>query len=155
MMIVECYNDEFLIRKLATGVKIKHEKGIGDVVERTFALTNVIGMIDKDGTQANPKLLENHYTLIDDAKDMKIFCKNSDKSNKIIELCPALEGWLIKRAGLCGLFMRDFGLPDNRADFFKLKRLDGDKRYDRFLNALIPKDDQIQKLKIMILETAL
>ncbi|GAB6286474.1 MAG: hypothetical protein STSR0009_26750 [Methanoregula sp.] len=154
MMIVECYNDEYLIRKLATGVKIKHEKGIGNVVLRTFAHTNVIGMIDEDGTQANPRLFQSHYILIEDAKDMKIYRKNNDTMNLIVELCPALEGWLINRASRCGLLMRDFGLPDNRADLFKLKRLDGDKRYDRFLNAVIPKDEQLQKLKRLIQKIA-
>lgn len=155
MMIVECYNDEFLIKKLATGVKIKHEYGIGNVIERTHSHTNVVGMIDEDGKNSNPKLFQTQYTLIENTEDIKIYRKNGDNSNRIIEICPALEAWLIKRAELHGLSMSHFGLPDNRSDLFKLKRLDGDKRYDRFLNALIPRDTHIQRIKNIIEEIAL
>ena len=110
-IIPECYCDTNLIESLVpTKAGYNHHKGAGSVTKKMKQhLTDrfALGIIDKDKFE------------VDYLKEFKaeheignlILHKHPTKHHYIIQLCPALEQFILVNAAAAGLLMEDYNLP--------------------------------------------
>ncbi|MBI2934513.1 MAG: hypothetical protein HYY29_02960 [Chloroflexi bacterium] len=114
MIFVECTPDLALVSLVAKAPRreIIHElKGKFEVCRLVSQRTNCLGMVDEDPGSIQPvcleqmELTEEHTSL-----GIKVLAQKR-KGNRIIVLCPDLEGWLIRTATSSAIELDRFGLP--------------------------------------------
>ena len=145
MIIVECYTDEYFV-KLLGFKRIKHEGGKGKVLERVRENPGTIGMIDEDPNSNQPS--ERHeYIECERRSTIKLLVKKGDKSKKVIEISPDLEGWILARARKNRVSPKNYGLPDDPQELHS-PHMEKNKNFRRFLDELVKTDDdEIDLLK--------
>jgi hypothetical protein len=95
MIFVECKADETLISSFfKNDDNIHHSNGKGGVCENLSNTTHSIGVVDKDSGNRQPRYMDS-LMLIESDDNFEIYVDET-KKNKLIVLCPKLEGWLIK-----------------------------------------------------------
>ena len=76
---------------------IKHEGGKGKVLERVKENPGAVGIIDEDPDSNQPSE-RYEYIEYERRSTIKFLVKKGDKSKKVIEISPDLEGWILARA---------------------------------------------------------
>jgi len=138
VIIVECYTDEFLVRLL--GLKgIKHEAGKGKVLERVRENAGTIGMIDEDPGKNQPSE-RFEYIESERRSTIKLLFKKGDKSKKVIEISPDLEGWILTRAKKNQISPKRYGLPDDPHELHS-PHIERKKNFREFMDELVKTDD--------------
>ncbi len=137
--IPECYVDTNLVETLVPpGTQYNHQKGCGTVAKvmrERFSDRFAVGIIDKDKRRID--YLKEFEEV--SHKESLILHKHKTKHHYIIQICPAMERFLLLNAKLCEVSMEDFDLP---SDFEKLKdiaktlRSKNDIRFKRLFKAL-------------------
>lgn len=138
-VMTECYSDTLLIETLVPSkdgynhqmgcLKVEAEMRFGSLKDR-FA----VGIIDNDKKQV--KYLR-EFEVIDKVDDFLILWKHSNKlkHHYFIQICPALEKWILKVCEIEGLNIEGFGLSND------LELL---KQYTKSRRRL--KDDKLKRL---------
>jgi hypothetical protein len=152
MIVLECNNDEFFIKKLGfIGRLISHQRCKGEVVKKVGKISRAIGIIDEDDRTTEPKEIKKY--MEHQAKgSITLFQRRNDKAKRLVQISPYLEHWLLKRARANKINPKDFNLPDNPKrlhDYPNLRRV---KNFDKFIKKLIDTDTEIQTLKKWIEE---
>src|SRR5690606_27520793 len=139
----ECYADTLLIEALTPSrngynhkmgcFQVEREMKLGVLRDR-FA----VGIIDNDRNQIG-YLVE--FDKIDEIEDSLILWKHKVKSHFIIQICPALEAWILKVVGVGNIDMNELGLSDELTDL---------KKYTKSRSSL--KDDKLKQLFRLISE---
>ena len=139
----ECYADTLLIEALVPSkngynhkmgcFKVEAEMKFGDLKDR-FA----VGIIDNDKNQI--KYL-NEFEKIDKIVASLILWKHKSKSHYIIQICPALEKWILNVCELENIDLDEFGLS---------KDLEQLKRYTKSQSGL--EDKKLKYLKQLATE---
>lgn len=114
MLYLECLADEALARSLGLRRReISHELNKDEVLKRIFEVSGCLGMVDEDPNSSTPvqfgRLLKQ-----DDYSEWGILSYlNSRRDNRLLVLCPTLEGWLLQSARSTGIRLDDprYGLP--------------------------------------------
>ncbi|HYG17240.1 MAG TPA: hypothetical protein VEC12_15895 [Bacteroidia bacterium] len=89
---------------------ITHHNDKGRVCNYLKNNSNLVGIIDEDPGKAQPTYLKN-LKEISNISGVKIYSDHA--GNKLVVLCPALEGWIIKCAHSSKIDMiKEFGLAD-------------------------------------------
>jgi hypothetical protein len=147
VIIVECYNDESLIKSIIHS-KIKHEGGKQRVLERVKKnnKAEVIGIIDEDPDSFQPSELK-EYSPKDSRSAIKLLVCKNDERRRLVQISPDLEGWILNRARKNRIYPTDYGLPDDRHELHSIPRLDKRINFQNFLKNLIEKDEEIGILK--------
>lgn len=149
MIFVECKPDLLLVQKI-TGIskkKILHSGNKGEVIKNLSRHKNSIGLIDEDPGDSQPKYIASMLLLKDDRdSDLKIYRDN--KNNVLVVLCPVLEEWILKTAGLEKIKMADYNLPENASRFHKTINLNLWK-FEMLLESLLT-SKRITALKSML-----
>lgn len=145
MIIVECYTDEYFVKLL--GFKgIKHEGGKGKVLERVRENPGAIGIIDEDPDSNQPSE-RYEYIEYERRSTIKLLVKKGDKSKKVIEISPDLEGWILARAKKNQISPKSYGLTDNPHELHST-HMERNKNFRKFLDELVKTDDdEIVSLK--------
>lgn len=143
MIIVECYNDESLIKMIARS-KVKHEGGKQRVLERVKKndKAEVIGIIDEDPDSFQPSELK-IYSQKDSKSTIKLLICKNDERRRLIQISPDLEGWILNRARKNRINPTDYGLPDDSHELHSIPRLDKRKNFRKFLKNLVERDEEI------------
>jgi len=121
MIILECYLDEFIVKCLGFPQKrIKHEGSKGNVIKKleNENIKNAIGIIDEDPLSANPKGML-YYKEFEALNSVKLFTKEGDKHKRLIEIQPRLEDWIIKRAKVNNIDLKNYNIPDDPKELHK------------------------------------
>jgi hypothetical protein len=111
-LFAECRPDEALA--LAQGVALRdlehagNRTGVCAQVSRNYGTT---GMIDEDPATAP---LPHMKTLTKESvkHDIRVLL-DSQRHNRLVVICPRLEGWLVASAKSSGLKMTDFGFESD------------------------------------------
>ncbi len=152
MIVVECDPDEFIVRTLGFAKRlIKHEGGKGTVLGVVRKQGKCIGIIDEDPQTSQPPEM-NNYILRDGKKTIKLFMRRNDQSNRIIQISPFLEHWLIIRANHNKISLRDYSLPDNPRKLHDIPHIEKNRNFQKFLDELIRIDEEINTIKQWIEE---
>jgi hypothetical protein len=153
MIVVECYSDKFFINRLLPREKIIHAFSKGKVLSHIDEISNIVGLIDADPYDSQPGALRN-YDRIEETNGMAILTKKGNNTNKLIELNPRFEEWIIKRAEQNGISLRQFDLPETASELHNIKRIDKDPRFLRLIDSLIARDPELERIKTVIREVS-
>ncbi|MDP2989121.1 MAG: hypothetical protein Q8O57_00960 [Kiritimatiellota bacterium] len=149
-VLVECYHDTALVRSLGvTRQQIGHEHGKGNVLRQLSRWDGVaVGIVDADpGKQdSNPGEMTK-YRERQGAHDLRLMEHHDDQRKRLVVIDPTLEDWLLSRAGVCRLRLREYGLPESAHAMHKPPRLDHKPGFHRFLADLAAADDGMKTLK--------
>ena len=139
MIIVECYTDEYFVKLLGLKGK-KHEGGKGKVLERVRENPGAIGIIDEDPDSNQPSE-RYEYIEYDRRSTIKLLVKKGDKSKKVIEISPDLEGWILARAKKNQISPKSYGLTDNPHELHST-HMERNKNFRKFMDELVKTDDE-------------
>lgn len=138
MIIVECANDELLLRTLKVPRKRIEHKGGGreEVVKAVLEMEagSCIGMIDADPSTAHGR----NRGLFKD-RPMKHGVRDSLYGRRrLVVIQPRLEGWLLSAVEAAGLRMSvlDKGLSDDERELHGQLAPRGDKRMAKIIGLL-------------------
>ena len=125
----ECYADTLLIQTLVPTLRGYNHKHSCFKVESSMKESDkfAVGIIDNDKKQI--KYLS-QFNIIDLYKDDLILWKHKVKHHYIIQICPALEKWILKVCEMEGIDLVDFELEND---------LDGLKRITKSLSSMYNK----------------
>lgn len=116
MIFVECYPDFALVRTLTnfTRREIIHGfKGKGEICNQLRQKTNSKALIDEDPDGTQPRYIKEAQLETDFLEqDIKIL-RHSLDNNRLIILCPRLEGWILRAATQEGIDVRQYNLPND------------------------------------------
>jgi hypothetical protein len=151
----ECYADTLLIETLApTKIGYNHQTGCF-TVEREMRLGKfndrfAVGIIDNDKVQI--KYLK-EFEVIDKAEGSLILWRHRDKAKHhyIIQICPALEQWILDVCKQEAIRIDDFGIdPDLEAlkKYTKSNRSMDDKKLKALFQEISSKNQNINVRKL-------
>jgi hypothetical protein len=150
----ECYADTVLIEKLVPPTsRYNHQKGCSTVALRMKEMNAfALGVIDRDKKEI--KYLE-EFELINEVDNSLKLWKHKGRPQYFIQICPALEKWMIDVCNQGGIDMTEFELSN---DFKELSRTtksiasSKDKRINNLCAAIAERDDieAIRRLKAWI-----
>jgi hypothetical protein len=151
MILIECNNDEELVKQLGFKNKqCKHELNKGEVVKRLKRESNTsinIGIVDEDKEADQPDDMKFYHT-IDTVGSIKL--KRKDSIRFLIVISPRLEEWIYGIARRNKIMPEDYSLPK---DAHKLPKKP-DRKFKEFLKALIENNDpEIKTMRQWIMET--
>ena len=140
--LVECKADDVLVRCIGNLPKreVVHElKGKYEVCRRLGTLSNCRGVIDEDPLSVQPSYCERitregGQTELAEHNIKLLYDKSLN--NRIVVLCPRLEGWILRVAIEADVDVEKHGLPNDEAELHRIinERLD---RFERMLDELM------------------
>lgn len=111
--IPECYVDTNLIETLLPPTKqYNHQKGCGTVtkvMKEKFSDRFAVGIIDKDKVEVD--YLKEFDNLFDSGS--LLLHKHKSRHHYIIQVCPAMEKFIVTNAEKANVSLNDFGLSSN------------------------------------------
>lgn len=149
-ILVECFHDMALVRSLGIPRRqIGHEYGKGNVLRQLSRWNGVaVGMIDADPGKQNSNPGEmTKYRERQGAHGLRLMEYHDDQRKRLVVINPTLEDWLLSRAGVCRLRLREYGLPESAHAMHKPPRLDHKLEFRRFLADLLAADEGMKTLK--------
>ncbi|MBS1916631.1 MAG: hypothetical protein JST87_10135 [Bacteroidetes bacterium] len=121
-IVPECYFDTVLVKSvLYDKAIVNHKKGCNNVAKamRDGKLKDqfAVGIIDKDKNELDylNEFVEYNY------EKMNLF-KHNTKPHFIIQLCPALERWILSVCEEANINIEDYGLPNNMERLKKITK---------------------------------
>lgn len=122
----ECYADTLLIETLVPTKNGYNHKHSCFKVAASMRNSNkfAVGIIDNDKKQIS---YLKEFETIDELKPDLILLKHKEKSQYIIQICPALEKWVLSVCNVEDIKIADFGL---------LNSLEGLKRVTKQMSSL-------------------
>jgi hypothetical protein len=110
MILIECFNDEELVKQLGFVKKqYRHERNKGEVVKRLKKEPSIsIGIVDEDKEADQPGDMKFYHT-IDTVGSIKL--KRKDAIRFLIVISPYLEEWIYGVARRNKIIPEDYGLP--------------------------------------------
>ena len=145
MIYVECKPDSLLVREITNISKreIIHLGNKSEVCKRLRSRNNCVGLVDEDPTSGQPSYLK-EMRLEENLSESDIKIRSDKNGNRLIVLCPRLEGWILKRVKEAGINIKDYSLPDSERelheviniDLRKFERLIIDLKNDKNIRAL-------------------
>ncbi len=148
MILIECYNDEELVKQLGFRKKqYKHKANKPEVVKGLGKELGIsVGIVDED-LKANQPSDMRFYQTIKVVGSIKL--KRRDEIRYIIEISPYLEEWLYKIAKRNQIMPENYGLPKEPSKVLKKP----DEIFRRFVNDLMNNQDhEIKTVKQWIIE---
>ena len=120
MFLVECFNDETVLRALGVHKKdIRRMKGKANVIGhlRTEQHRNDTGMVDSDARSPNPASLE-PFTRLEAAHDAVLYTR---KDQRLVVVEDNIEEWITKALKASGLKLSDYTPANNAAELNRLE----------------------------------
>jgi hypothetical protein len=131
-VIPECYVDTNMIETLVSpDQRYNHQKGCGTVakvMKENFKDDFALGIIDKDKKQLD---YLNEFDEISQ-KGSLILHKHKTRNHFFIQICPAMEKFMINSAKEVGLNLNDFGLSSELNELKKQAKSTTSKEDIRF-----------------------
>lgn len=128
MIYLECNPDELLCKKLGIPKKFtKHHNDKGRIVRYLIRQNHHLGLVDEDPGAGKPSAMDKFKE--EEAIKFGIRQYIDLNKNKLIVVCPRLEGWLIDVCKKNKVDIAKFNLPVNEEKLHneinsKLKELD-------------------------------
>lgn len=114
-IIPECYTDTCLVETITQLKKCNHQKGcsmVSKTMKEKFQDEFVVGVIDAD---------KRRITYLDEfvpigSKNSVTLYQHKSKSHYIIEISPAVEGFVLDSARELGVRLSEYDLPETLVD---------------------------------------
>lgn len=111
-LFLECDADERLARLMGFARRdIEHAGGKGAVCNGLLRNRGVLGMVDEDPNKSQPAYLWN-CRVVGEQHGVRLLA-DDERNNRVIVLCPDLEGWLVGALRKEKFPHAKFGLPEN------------------------------------------
>jgi len=147
VIIVECYVDEFLMKRLGFPRKtIKHEGGKGKVLEKVRKNPGAVGVVDEDPGSPRPSEMKK-YVVKEKNGTITLLVRKDDRQKHVIRISPFLEHWLLARARENHISSRDFNLPADSKTLHSIPHIEKDRNFQKFVEEIIKKDSEMKILK--------
>ena len=120
MVLVECYNDETVLRALGCSRRdIRRMRGKANVIGhlKKEAHRNDIGMVDRDARSPNPAPVE-PFVLTEQAHDAALYIW---KDQRLVVVEDNIEDWIVKALGAAGLSLADYTPASTAAELNRLE----------------------------------
>jgi len=144
MPLFECVNDKLLLEGLGFKILIKeHLHGKGNICKALKEGNNLKGMVDED-PDANKPMYYNKLELKNYIHNFRVYV-DSKHNNRLVELCPDLENWLIHFFVSNNIELNQLNLPED-AERFKNLSKDQKDTVRQLLNDLMS-SPELRKLK--------
>lgn len=132
-ILPECYLDTNLLETIAPPTRgYNHQKGSGTVAKRMrerFHDSFAVGILDRDKQQI--AYLE-EFSLAIDAKRLRLYRHHEQQRGHFVITHPPIERWMCKNARETGVFLADYGLPEELSALMKIAKTVTAKRDVRF-----------------------
>lgn len=152
MIVVECKNDELLMKRMGFPRKeIHHAGNKGNVFNKVKKLKKAIGLIDEDPNSEQPGEYKK-YKLMQKEGGIKLLENIHDKDKCVVQVSPYLEHWLLDRAKKCNVHPGKYSLPDDPKDLHRLTRLDKNRNFIDFLDTFINSDKELAVMREWIIK---
>jgi len=150
VIVVECYNDEFLIKTLGFS-RPKHEGCKGKVLEKVTKDRNplVIGIVDEDPDSNQPSSLRD-YIQKDSKSSIKLLVSKHDDRRKIVQISPFLEEWILERARQNKILPSEFSLPNDSHALHSIPNAHKRLNFQKFMRHLAERDAEMAALKVWL-----
>lgn len=138
MVLVECYNDETVLRALGCSKRdIRRMSGKGNVIRRLKkdAHRNDVGMVDRDARSPNPAPLE-PFVRAEAAHDLVL---HKWKEQRLVVVEDNIEDWIVKALTASGLKLSDYTPARTATD---LNRLEARVCEPGLMNAIAALDEK-------------
>lgn len=147
MIVVECYNDEFLIKILGFS-RPKHEGCKGKVLEKVTKDRNplVIGIVDEDPDSHQPSSLRD-YIQEDSKSSIKLLVSKRDSRRRIVQISPFLEEWILQRARQNKILPSAFDIPNDSHALHSIPNAHKRLNFQKFMKYLVERDAEMAALK--------
>lgn len=140
-IVPECFIDTMLIKTLVPPTKMNgynHQHGCFDVsnemehgrLKDKFA----VGIIDNDKKKA--KYL-NEFIEVDNGEGSVKLLKHKNYPQYFIQICPAIETWILEVCKREKIDMAEFGLPDKLNDLKRVTKPQTSIRDKRFIDLFL------------------
>ena len=122
-IIPECYIDSCMVEVLLFTDRdhVNHQKGNGNVVKEMkekFQNDFCLGIIDEDREDLD---YLGEFSLLMETKYLKLW-KHNSKDHYLIQVRPVIEKWIMALCEENGIFLREFGLPENWRDLTRVSK---------------------------------
>ncbi len=109
--IPECYFDTVLVKKILQLKNVNHQKGCANVAKTMEKQVDfAVGIIDGDKKQLD--YLKN-FSVVYEAGNLKLYRHNDSQVPKFfIQVCPALEQWMLKIYEEGAADLKALGIPE-------------------------------------------
>lgn len=145
MPYYECENDKLFLEALKIKLERKeHARGKGNICKKLKEGNYLVGLVDED-PGINPPSYYNKLKKINTVHNINIY-EDSKHNNKIVELCPDLENWLINLFRNHRIDFQQNDLPEN-AEKFKILSKTQNKKVKELIETLLERSSELQKLK--------
>lgn len=138
MILVECYNDETVLRALGCNRRdIRRMRGKSNVIGHLKKDAHRIdaGMVDRDLSSPNPASLE-PFVRMESAHDLELFMWNEQR---LVVVHDNIEDWIVKSLQASGLHISDFTPARNAVELNRLEARVCEPGLERALKALTGK----------------
>lgn len=142
-IIPECYTDTCLVEIITSLEGCGHQKGcsmVSKIMQGKFNDQFAVGMIDRDKRRI--AYLDEFDTV--GSKDSLTLYKHANKPHYIIEISPAVEGFILDSAKELGVTLSNYDLPNTLNELKKItKKIDSkkDPRLRKLFRDLKPASD--------------
>jgi len=131
-IIPECYIDTNLIETLVPDTGYNHQKGCGTVtrvMKERFADSFALAIIDKDKKEVD---YLNEFTEICNSNGLLYLHQHKIRPHYIIQICPAIERFILTSSASVNISLPDFGLPTDLDSLKKVAKTINSKNDNRF-----------------------
>jgi len=131
-IIPECYVDTNLIETLVPDKGYNHQKGCGTVtrvMKEKFSDSFALAIIDKDKKEVD---YLNEFNEIYNCNGLLYLHQHNIRPHFIIQICPAIEQFILTTSISASISLSDFGLPNNLETLKKLSKSTTSKNDYRF-----------------------
>ena len=152
-VLVECDADEVVLRNLGIPRKqLFHFGGKDKLISRLKNLSGAVGIVDEDPTSIQHPDLKANYRQAKSSEGLRFLVRQGSGRQRLVVVCPKLEDWLIDRAKLSGIRLKDYGLPNDPDRLHRIPRYEQKEGFRRFLAELKEQDKGMHLLRRWILE---
>lgn len=152
MIVVECFADELLVKRMGFPHRSIHHAGCkGNVLNKVRKTPAAVGIVDEDPRSDQPGELKK-YKVLKKSESITFLERENDNKKFVIKISPDLETWLLTRAKKNKIKPEDFSLPNKPGGLHRLTDVKRNQNYSAFLDKVIECDKEIKLLQQWISE---
>ncbi len=140
----------FLLDEYTSKGDFDHKRGKGNVLKWIFEKENVVGLVDRDKDSFQYRMYYEKFKEIDFSEHYKYTLYELPNGNKIVELDPKLEDWIMRVSNIANIRIESLGLSREVSRFKEQVNLNPMK-LEKLL-AEIADSEHLKKLKQVLLD---
>jgi hypothetical protein len=125
----------------------------GNVIKKLKDRPGDTGIVDEDPDSIQTQSHElTNYHEVKRGEGLRLLGRTGSGSQRLIVLCPEVEGWLLHRAQMCGVDPKRYQLPATSKELHDIPRYEQKDGFRRFLAELHDCDKGMSLLRQWVLQ---